>query len=286
MPFCDRPIAPITSERDPTRRSHRSQRQYGSVNLLEDIQFAATDQSQTLPDLLRKCQILAFRLRHAPFKAWVGYELNGYPNEVTPPPYRMSLHGHLKADLSGPFGSSGKNVPVPLSLFPEAVRAEVDRFDFYQAVATLESLIDGAMRGGETRVMTMFPVEIYARMTIWQGYQTMTMWCEVPIASVVGVLDQVRSRALEFVLEIEAANPLAGAAPTTEPPVPLARADAIFNTVIYGGQVAIGPGATIDVTPGDLESLMAYLQAHGVAKEDRIEFEAALEADERHSGSE
>jgi hypothetical protein len=260
--------------------------QDGAVSLLTDIQAAATDPSHSLSDLLRKCQILAIRLRHEPFKTWVGRELNGYPNEVTPPPYRTSLRGDIKADLSGPFGSGGKNVPVPISLFPTEVRDQATRFDFYQAVATLESTVADAKAGGHATIQSMFPVEISARMEIWQGYQTMGMWLEVPIAAVVGVLDQVRSRALEFVLEIEAENPEAGATATatSQPPVPLARADAIFNTVIYGGHVAIGPKAMVNVTPGDLASLMAYLEGQGVEAADRNELAAALKADKGRLG--
>lgn len=254
------------------------------MSLLVGIQVAATDPSHSLSDLLRKCQILAFRLRHEPFKGWVGYELNGYPDGATLPPYRASLRGEIKADLAGPFGAAGKNVPVPSSLFPDEYRDQATRFEFYQGVATLESLIADAKRGGQPSILSMFPVEISARMQIWQGYQTMTMWLQVPIASVVGVLDQVRSRALEFVLEIEAENPDAGATATTEPPVPLARADAIFNTVIYGGQVAIGPNATVNVTLGDLGSLMVYLEVQGVAKADRDGLKAALAADKGKPG--
>jgi len=254
------------------------------VTLLDEIQTAATDPSLSLSDLLRKCQILAFRLRHEPFREWVSHELNGYPDEVTPPPYRTSLRGSLKADVTGPFGSGYKNVQVPLSLFPVELRDEVDRFKFYQGVATLERLIADAERTGDTRIMSMFPVEMSANMSIVRGYQTMTMWCEVPVASVVGVLDQVRSRALEFVLEIEAENPDAGASATKEPPIALAKTDSIFNTVIYGGQNAIGPGATVNVTPGDLGSLLAFLEAQGVAKADRDELEVALADDKGKLG--
>ena len=88
------------------------------MDLLADIQAAAVDPNHSLSDLLRKCQILAFRLRHEPFKAWVAHELGGYPKDATLPPYRASLRGEIKAHLSGPFGSVGKNVPVPLSPDP------------------------------------------------------------------------------------------------------------------------------------------------------------------------
>jgi len=47
------------------------------MSLLTEIQAAATDPSHSTADLLRKCQILAFRLRHEPFKQWVGHELSG-----------------------------------------------------------------------------------------------------------------------------------------------------------------------------------------------------------------
>jgi len=254
------------------------------VSLLDDIQVAATDPSHSLSDLLRKSQILAFRLRHEPFREWVAHELNGYPDDAGLPDYRGSLRGEIKADLAGMFGRAAKNVAVPLTNIPEEVRDRAVQFKFYQGVAMLESLIGDARRTGETRVMSPFSAELAALTPVWQDYQTISMWLEVPIASVVGILDQVRSRALEFVLEIETENPEAGATATKDPPVPLARADAIFNTVIYGGQVALGPGATVSVTPGDLGSLMAYLDAQGVAKEDRAELEAALKADKNRLG--
>ncbi len=254
------------------------------MSLLDDIQAAATGPSHSLSDLLRKCQILAFRLRHEPFKEWVTHELNGYPDDSVLPDYRGSLRGEIKADLAGMFGRAAKNVAVPLTNIPEEVRERAVQFKFYQGVAMLESLIADARRTKETRIMSPFSAELAALTPVWQNYQTISMWLEVPVASVAGILDQVRSRALEFVLEIEAENPEAGATATGEPPVPLARADAIFQTVIYGGQVAIGPSATVNVMPGDLGSLMAYLDAHGLAKADREELAAALEADKGKLG--
>jgi hypothetical protein len=256
------------------------------VSLLTEIQTAATDPGVPLSDLLRKCQILAFRLRHEPFKEWVAHELNGYPDETPLPKYRGPFAGEVKADLAGPLGSGAKNVGVPLSNIPDEIRVDLRSMSFYQGVGMLASLIADASRVGETSVKSMYSSELAALTPVWQNYQTIAMWVEVPIASVAGVLDQVRSRALEFVLEIEAENPEAGATATATvaPPVPLARADAIFNTVIYGGQVAIGPKATVNVTPGDLASLMAFLEAQGVAAADREELAAALKTDKGKLG--
>jgi hypothetical protein len=262
------------------------------VDLLAEIQAAAVDPHHSVSDLLRKCQILAFRLKHEPFKQWVAHELNGYPNEASLPAYRAEIHGQLKAQTVGPFGSGANNIEVPLSLIPESVRDEATRFAFYQGVAVLESLVAAAKDGGQGTIHSPFPVDLAARIQILEGHQTMRMWNEVPISVVSGILDQVRNRALNFVLEIEAENPAAGVRTTeatqSDPPVPLARADVIFQTVIQGGQVAIGPNASVQVAvvPGDRESLMRYLEGLGVDPSDRAELSVALDEDAAGGGSE
>lgn len=255
------------------------------VDLLGEIQSAAVDPNHSVSDLLRKCQILAFRLKHEPFKQWVAHELNGYPDGSSLPPYRAEIHGQLKAQTAGPFGSGANNIEVPLSLIPESVRDEATRFAFYQGVAVLESLVVGARAGGQGTIHSPFPVDLAARIEILEGHQTMRIWNEVPISIVSGILDQVRNRALNFALEIEAENPAAGSrrgeTKQDDPPIPLARADVIFQTVIQGGQVAIGPNASlqVEVVPGDRESLMHYLEGLGVSDSDRADLRAALDED-------
>jgi AbiTii len=221
-----------------------------TVSLLDEIQASATNSAVPLSDMLRKCQILASRLRHEPFKQWVSHELNGYPDDAELPTYRGPFQGELKADTSGPFGSGVRNVGVPESSIPAEVRDSAREIAFCQGVGTLESMIADAQRVGETRVATMFSVDLAVLTSVVVNHQTVRMWKELPIAVVAGILDSVRSKALEFALQIEAENPDAGTTTTSELPVPLARTDAIFYTVIYGGQNAIGPGATVNVTQG------------------------------------
>lgn len=137
-------------------------------------------------------------------------------------------------DVRG-FGGGYNNIGVPTTNIPEDVREKALTMNFYQGVGVLESLIADAQRSGETRVVTPFTPELAAMTPVLQGYQTMAMGLEVPVASVSGILDAVRNRALEFALEIEAENPQAGeATPGDDPPVPIARTDIIFNTTIYG----------------------------------------------------
>ena len=255
------------------------------MSLLTEIQAAATDPAHSTADLLRKCQILAFRLGHAPFKEWVSHELNGYPDEATLPAYRGPFQGDIKADTHGAFGSEVRNVQVPDYSIPAEVRDVAKEMSFYQGVGVLTSIVEDAQRTGQTVIATQFPVGVAVLTRVVVDQQTVRMWKELPVAVVAGILDAVRSKGLECTLEIEVENPEAGeATPGGAPPVPLARADNIFNTTIYGGNVAVGPNATVNVTPGDLGSLLAYLEAQGVAAEDRAELEAALAEDENKLG--
>jgi hypothetical protein len=248
------------------------------VNLLTEIQTSATDPSCSTSDLLRKCQILSFRLRHEPFKQWVVHELNGYPDDVALPRYRGPFEGTLKADTHGGFGAQVNNIGVPDANVPEDVRVEVKAMSFRQGVGELTSLISEARRADQSVVANQFPIDLAVLTPVVQGYQTVRLWKELPVTVVAGILDSIRSKALEFTLEIEAANPDAGdvSPGSAVPPVPSAQADVIFQTVVYGGQNAIGPSASVLVVPGDINSLMGYLASLGVEQADRDVLAIAL----------
>lgn len=104
LPFCQAPACRIATDtygalRDlsvqrwnavsPTART----RDTTFMSLLRDIQVSATDPGQSVSDLLRKCQMLAYHLRHEPLKTWVPYELSGYSSGADLPEYLRTLDG-------------------------------------------------------------------------------------------------------------------------------------------------------------------------------------------------
>lgn len=107
---------------------------------------------------------------------------------------------------------------------------------------------------------------------------------EVPRSTVIGVLDAVRNRVLQFVLEIEEQAPDVGdAKPGAASPISAERVTQIFTTTIMGAaNVAVGGqnvSQTAQVGVGDLESLRTYLTSLGVPTPDVAELEAALKKD-------
>ena len=255
------------------------------MSLLAEIQSAAIDPAISTADFLRRCQILAARLRHEPFKAWVTAELNGYADDAELPPYRKNLTGQVRAQLVGPFGREANNVPVPLTFLPRDVAEKTQSFNFYQGVGMLEALVAGAKGIGHSVVTNPFPPELFAPLQIMDGYAIVGMWKELPITAISNILDQVKSRALAFTLDVEAEDSKAGEVPGTSLPIAAARVDAIFNTTIHGGTVAVGPRATIQVAQGDLNSLLSYLEVHGVNAAEQRELAEAIADDGKSPGS-
>jgi hypothetical protein len=110
------------------------------LTLLEEIQAEAVDSSCDLGALLRKCQVLAARLRSQPLEDWLVWESNGYPDEIPVPEYRiwsLELVGHF----SGPFGSGLRNAPIPLLCLPEKVRQKYRNYECRQSISTIEQLL-------------------------------------------------------------------------------------------------------------------------------------------------
>jgi hypothetical protein len=91
------------------------------MSLLRDIRSAAIDGESDLETLLRKCRVLAARLKLEEFRNWVQWELDGYPAGVDLPDYRK-FHCQCFGHFSGPFGSGIRNAPIPESLIPKDLR--------------------------------------------------------------------------------------------------------------------------------------------------------------------
>lgn len=202
------------------------------MSLLRQIQDAAIDSSVDLPALLRKCKVLAARLGNDDFKRWIDNELSGYDRKEDLPEYRV-LNVNSKGHFGGPFGSGLRNADIPLSCIPEDFREMLGHSYLMQPIAGIASLVSNKETGTlqepwNPDIVAHFGRNIYERMDCMQA------WKVIPASALVAALDTVRTRVLNFALEIEAQNPAAGEAMATEKPVSPETVQHIFNTYITG----------------------------------------------------
>jgi len=218
------------------------------MSLLREIQDLAIDSRTELPMLLRKCKLLAARLGNSEFKQWVEYELSGYKNKEDLPDYRI-LNVNSKGHFSGPFGSGINYADIPLSCIPKELRENLKHSYMFQPVAALETLVSGANTGDAQEPWNPDLVAFVGQ-KIYQNMNCMQAWKVIPTTAVVAALDSIRTRILNFVLEIEAEDPTAGEAPLNSNPVAQERVHHIFNTYITGNvqNVATGVSCRIILT--------------------------------------
>lgn len=212
------------------------------MSLLRQIQDAAIDSSIDLPTLLRKCKVLAARLGNDDFKRWIDNELSGYDDKDDLPEYRI-LSVNSKGHFGGAFGSGLRNADIPLLCLPEDFRESLGHSYLMQPIAAMESLVANSTSGTlqepwNPDLVAHFGQRIYERMVCMQA------WKVIPASALVAALDTVRTRVLNFVLEIEAQNPAAGEAMANEKPVPQETVQHIFNTYITGDVQNLSSGST------------------------------------------
>ena len=176
--------------------------------LLQQIEEEAVDSKSDVASLLRKCQVLAARLRNDSLKEWIRYELNGYSNTSELPEYRV-----VPCQSIGIFYGQGmtlKNAPIPEMCIPETIREGFGSMRFHQGVGLLQDLL----ANNPGTLISPWPSDVIAMLaqSVYGGMEMLNAQRECPSGAVVKILETIRNRILDFVLELEEDCPDAGEA--------------------------------------------------------------------------
>jgi hypothetical protein len=258
------------------------------MSLLQDIQDAAIEADVAVSVVLRKCRVLATRLKNAQFAAWVEQELNGYDSEL--PPYR-TFHIDSYGYFVGFGGQILKNAPIPLGCFPDDVAKLLATYNAGASISTYESFIREGHRDG---IRAPWPPNsvVLAADKIYQNMRCLEAWQFVPNAVFATLLDTVRNKALSFALEIEAQAPNAGERVGEKSAISAESVNRVFNTYILGNvrnfsgsAEVVVQNSTISVTTGDFATLAAHLKSNGVTDADLEALHSAIKQDPKPTGS-
>ncbi|EDJ9086177.1 hypothetical protein GFI45_14100 [Salmonella enterica subsp. enterica] len=211
------------------------------MSLLRDIQNAAIDSNVDLASLLRKCKVLSARLGNNEFKSWVEYELSGYPNTENLPDYRV-FHVNSKGNFAGAFGRMLKNADIMMYMIPDKYRKHLEYHRDIAPVAELESLVKSS-DGSLAQVPWPPNVAVHLGQGMYDGMECLQAWKVIPTTKIEGILDTIRTKILNFALEIESENPDVGEAPMNSNPVPQEKIQNVFNTYISGNVQNVATGS-------------------------------------------
>lgn len=247
--------------------------------LIAAIQDGAVSSAMPVGELLRRCQVIATRLKVPDFAAWVRYELDGYPDDAELPAYR-TVQGLAQGHFMGPFGSGVRNSVLPANNLPEKLRDWARVAYLRQPIATIEEIASNAKQDS---IRFAWPGDLIALVQgdFYEGYALAQAWLSVSRSSFVGLVETVRNRILTLALEMES---LIEDAAASSPAATSGAVSQVFNTVIYGGVANLAQASqhvsqASGIAAGDLAALFAALEKLGISDDDTKELARAVEED-------
>jgi hypothetical protein len=179
----------------------------GLVTLLDQIIDAATDSSASVPDLLRKVQVVARRVGTPEVEAWVRHELQGYPDDVELPTYRVVMAMPV-GRFTGPLGRSHLE---QLTLMAPGL----EHYWTAPMRAPVQTLVSLASDAGDDNIgyaWSHLDVEKYEKSGVFtiDMMGLFSVQSRVSRDALTGVVDNIKSKAMELALDLQAEYPDAG----------------------------------------------------------------------------
>jgi hypothetical protein len=254
--------------------------------LLDEIIELLSSQTGSLTDALLKTKVLLHQIGKKELIGWVNFELNGYPDDNVPP-YRI-----VSAEVLANFANIAwrySSHPIPLAHLPEKQRENLTRAVMKESLAVIEASIAKTKKGGSPKLIRNIPVENNFALSKGLGNDLIVRnaWCELNMRQVENIVVQVRSRLLDFVLELK--DSVGNASETNELQQKAQNFDAnkVFNATVYGDNntVLIGDANTQticnSITRGDFDSLSKVLSEIGIPDAEIADLQGAITEDEK-----
>lgn len=203
------------------------------------LNAAADDKNYSLASVLLRAKLLASRLRSRSFKTWVKAELDGYMgNSDQLPDYRV-IKPAFFGQFWGPFGSKLVNIPLTTARFPPELKLMGEHW-FLDNVGEIEGMLDSDS-GTFTHHHTAQEISVFRaycdvdapgmHLQVVTGVFTKT--------AVAGVLHAIRSRLLDFLIEIREKYPELEENNQAIGTVPDEEVSQIADRVLYQGCTVI-----------------------------------------------
>ena len=242
------------------------------------------DSNVPISDILRKAKVLASLLKNDEFTRWVDAELKGYGTADDLPDYR-NLEPMSLGTFHGPLGRTVQK-EIPLSFLPDKLRHFTEPTKLGTGVKAIEASTAEAAKNDSHHFPWPPEAVILARdhVRITGGFVLVHAWQPFSRVQMEGILDQVRNRLLDFLLQLQQIDPEVMKSEAAIQAVSSDRVQHTFNTTILGGGNIVAAGTDFSqvvtqVKAKDRNSLVGHLRGLGCAEESLEELQTALAQD-------
>ncbi len=246
----------------------------------EIISLLSTENSSLIGVLL-KANVFLHEIGKKELAEWVTHELNGYPDGAELPPYRI-LESRVMGNLMAP-GWTASGQRLPIQHLEPAYREQLEKSELRESLALVQELA-GKPQGSIRR---HFPPEANAQLgsNLGNGWAVQEAWCEISTLAVQNVLIQVRTRLLEFMLELKDSAQNVGDGELNKANTSSIDTKAMFNNAIFGpnATIIIGDKNIQNISSETIENNLDYLKQSlasiGIPQDELSSLQTALEAD-------
>ncbi|WP_369374638.1 hypothetical protein AB1046_09490 [Promicromonospora sp. Populi] len=240
---------------------------------LETAIDALSEPAVALPDALRRLLVVSRRIGADELTEWLRSELGGYPTASDVPAYRDGSHLPIKIRFDGPMGTSDTHSLRRFEL-PAKLSKRMPSLALRAPVAELHALASG---DGDPQIpLPITWVTEYRRLADARQAPYMEMMTanyaaiHTPRTHLLGILDRVKSTALDLALSLEDVSPNVGGAggPTVEDEPRLGQEIHLHLTRVYANNSSVAIGGDATTVSGDGVTLTSGDHATVAAGED------------------
>lgn len=251
------------------------------MQLLQEIIALLSDKDGSLTDALLKTKVLMHRIGHKELAEWVNAELNGYTTDRPVPDYR-TIRTRLYGNVSNLAWRYSKT-QLPTAHLTREVQERFTVEKLRQSIQVLEQL--SKSDGSLSSPIAPEWYHTLAKGAIESSFSIDSAWVQFESTQLVTVLIEVRSRLLDFALNLQgelgdvAEDEMKEAAKDIDAP-------AMFASAVFGDNTTVVIGnsnqttITNSVTRGDLTALEKAFKTTGVSESDIDELKAAVDDDD------
>ena len=253
------------------------------MKLLDELIELLSTKDGSLTDALLKTKVLLHKIGHQELIGWVNSELNGYTDKEDLPQYRI-LPAQVLVNASN-MAYRATSHPVPLGHLTKIQRDMYETARMDQSLAVLEQL--ASKDSGSLRAQIPMEVNRLIGKGLGNGYQVEQAWCNIEQSALASIFVQVRSRLLDFILELKGKFGDVNSDQEIKDKSDLIDAPRIFSNAIFGDNTTIIVGnnnkqkVINNISIGDFNALTEELKQHKVNDSDISELKDAIDKDDK-----
>ncbi len=252
--------------------------------LLDEIIMTLSDEKGSLTSALLKTKVLLHSIGRKDLANWVTHELKGYPDEGSIPEYRKigsEVHGNV-ASIAWQMADT----KLPIMHLRDEQRKTLTSMPCTMSISSIEECVRSYRSNSGDKLIRPLPPESGGlfRKGLASGVNVISAWCEINMIEVEGILTEVRSRLLDFALELRDVVGLD--TPEKELAGKVANVDTVkmFATAVYGSGNTIIVGShsfqSVNNQKDDIEGLVAAIGQLGFQQPMLLELRQAVKQDQ------